>query len=138
MSQNISQSIDLHQRRILNPTADAEDIKPTSDCRADRLPDFIRLIVSELFDLYEDRLHTSFVIKDSHTRQAHIRHVAIYLSNVAFGISMRRLATAFNHNRSTIAYACKTVEERRDELRYDRFLEIAERVALLAAGERKL
>lgn len=94
------------------------------------LPEFLQDIVCELLNLHYGTSSASFV-----KRKTHIRHVTIYLLNIGFGISMRRLAKMFNVNRSTIAYACQTVEDRRDDQRYDRFLIAAERIAALVASK---
>ena len=42
-------------------------------------------------------------------RSAFARQVAIYLTHVAFEISLRRAAQAFGRDRSTAAYACHRV-----------------------------
>lgn len=105
---------------------------PVNVCRSGELwlPAFLHLIISELSDMHDDDLNLSGVRK-----QIHIRQVVIYLSNVSFGISMRQLAKAFELNRSTIAYACRTIEERRDNPKYDRFLGVAEKITTLALAK---
>lgn len=51
------------------------------------------------------------------------RQVAIYLTHVAFEMSLQRCAQAFGRDRSTAAYACHRIEDRRDEAEFDAFLD---------------
>jgi len=50
---------------------------------------------------------------------AHARQTAMYLAHVAFGMSLGRVAQAFGRDRSTVAYACRIIEEHRDEDDFD-------------------
>jgi Bacterial dnaA protein helix-turn-helix len=61
--------------------------------------------------------------------EALARQVAMYLCHVAFELSLARVATAFGRDRSTVAYACHAIEDRREEARFDRW--IAELEAML-------
>lgn len=47
------------------------------------------------------------------------RHVAIYLTHVAFELSLSRTAAAFGRDRSTAAHACHRIEDRRDDAEFD-------------------
>lgn len=60
------------------------------------------------------------------------RQVAMYLTHVAFGLSLSRVAFAFGRDRSTVAYACHLIEDRRDDAKLDDMLEQLE-AALRAA-----
>lgn len=60
------------------------------------------------------------------SRAALARQVAIYLTHVAFEMSLARTALAFGRDRSTAAYACHRVEDRRDDPDFDSFLETLE------------
>tara|TARA_R110000787_G_scaffold78883_9_gene172281 strand:- start:1502 stop:1726 length:225 start_codon:yes stop_codon:yes gene_type:complete len=51
------------------------------------------------------------------------RHIAIYLTHVALGMSLARVARAFDRDRSTIAYACHLIEDKRDDTDFDGWLE---------------
>ncbi|MBE7219231.1 MAG: chromosomal replication initiator DnaA [Caulobacteraceae bacterium] len=48
------------------------------------------------------------------------RHLAMYLAHTAFGWPLKRVAAAFGRDRSTVSYACATVEDGRDDPRLDR------------------
>ena len=60
------------------------------------------------------------------------RKLAMYLAHVAFGMSLGRAASAFGRDRSTISYACRVIEDRREDPRFDRWLEALERSAAAA------
>lgn len=51
------------------------------------------------------------------------RHVAMYLSHVALGMSLARVARAFDRDRSTVAHGCHSVEDRRDDQDFDAWME---------------
>lgn len=53
------------------------------------------------------------------------RALAMYLAHVGLGLSMSRVARDFGRHRSTVAYACRMIEERREVAGWD------DRVAVL-------
>lgn len=55
--------------------------------------------------------------------EARARHIAIYLTHVALGMSLARVARAFGRDRSTVAYACHLIEDRRDDSDFDDWLD---------------
>lgn len=59
-------------------------------------------------------------------RAAFARQTAMYLTHVAFGMSLMRVALAFGRDRTTVAHACHVVEDRRDDPRFDSHLETME------------
>ncbi|MCQ0988836.1 helix-turn-helix domain-containing protein [Jiella marina] len=50
------------------------------------------------------------------------RHVAMYLANVVFQISLSRMAASFGRDRTSIAHAVRRVEDRRDDAEFDALL----------------
>ncbi len=60
------------------------------------------------------------------------RQVAMYIATVGFGMSCARVAAAMGRDRSTVAYACRAVEERRDDPAFDRWIEALEQSAAMA------
>ena len=54
------------------------------------------------------------------------RQTAMYLTHVGLGMSLSRVAAAFERDRSTVAYACHRIEEMRDEAEFDIWLETLE------------
>lgn len=57
---------------------------------------------------------------------AHTRQVAMYLSHVALGLSLTETGRRFGRDRTTAAYACSQVEDRRDDSLFDLGLIILE------------
>jgi chromosomal replication initiation ATPase DnaA len=60
------------------------------------------------------------------TQASQARHVAMYLCHVAFGMSLARVAAAFRRDRSTVGHACHVMEDRRDDPRFDAWIEALE------------
>ncbi|PWE17006.1 chromosomal replication initiator DnaA [Marinicauda salina] len=56
-------------------------------------------------------------------RTALARQVAMYLTHVAFELSLSRTALAFGRDRTTAAYACHRIEDRRDDAAFDALLD---------------
>lgn len=69
-------------------------------------------------DLLSDRRGT--------VKAAHARQMAMYLTHVAFGMSLHRVAVAFGRDRSTVAHACHLMEDRRDDPAFDALMEAME------------
>ena len=62
------------------------------------------------------------------------RQIAMYAVYVGFGISLARVAVAFNRDRSTVSHACHLIEDRRDDPDFDAWLEVFEETLRRAAG----
>lgn len=65
---------------------------------------------------------------------AYARQLAMYAVYVSFGISLARVAAAFGRDRSTVAYACHLVEDRRDDAELDTWLDALEAALRQAAA----
>lgn len=70
-------------------------------------------------------------------RASSARQVAMYLTHVAFGMSLQRVGFAFARDRSTIAHACHIIEDRRDDPAFDNLLDQLE-ASLRAAPQPNL
>lgn len=60
-------------------------------------------------------------------RVAFARQVAIYLAHVGFGLSFAAIGRLFQRDRTTVAHACRVIEDRRDDRDLDRRLTALER-----------
>jgi hypothetical protein len=69
---------------------------------------------------------------DRSTTAAFARKLAMYLAHVAFGMSIGRVGRAFGRDRTTVAHACHVIEDKRDDPRFDRWLDALERSAAAA------
>lgn len=56
-------------------------------------------------------------------RVAFARQVAMYLTHVACGITLTEVGILFGRDRTTVAYACRIVEDRRDDYLFDTSLD---------------
>ena len=73
------------------------------------------------------------VILNAQSRPASVaRHIAFTITRNAFGMSLARAAIAFGRDRSSIAQACRALEERRDDLAFDRWMTALENSAAVA------
>ncbi|HDZ72506.1 MAG TPA: hypothetical protein ENH55_06940 [Aurantimonas coralicida] len=57
------------------------------------------------------------------------RHVAMYLAHVAFQVPLSAMANGFGRDRTTIAYAIRRIEDRRDDQAFDSAVERLEGLA---------
>lgn len=55
------------------------------------------------------------------------RQIAIYLSHVVGQLSIPEASIAFDRDRTTVAYACHIIEDRRDSKLFDAQIEVMER-----------
>lgn len=61
------------------------------------------------------------------------RQISMYLSHVGLGMSLSRVAIAFERDRSTVAHACHRIEEMRDDASFDTWLEALEQGVTMVA-----
>jgi len=50
---------------------------------------------------------------------AFARQVAMYLAHVGFGLGFATVGACFSRDRTTVAHACRVVEDRRDDIWFD-------------------
>lgn len=69
-------------------------------------------------------------------RVARARQVAMYLAHVGLGLSYTDAGRLFGRDRTTVAHACRLVEEQREDPRFDASLDYLEQTlrARLGAG----
>lgn len=79
-----------------------------------------------------DRTHEDMVGNKRCVKAVFARQVAMYIATVGFGMSCARVAGAMGRDRSTVAHACRIVEERRDDPAFDRWIEALEQSAATA------
>jgi chromosomal replication initiation ATPase DnaA len=68
---------------------------------------------------------------------ARARQIAMYLAHIAFGMSLGRVALAFGRDRSTVAYACRIVEDQREDVDFDACLDRLEEFLRAAPPRRR-
>lgn len=62
-----------------------------------------------------------------------VRQVAMYLCHVVLGVNLTGVGRIFRRHRRTAAYACRIVEDARDDRTFDRTLEVLEAATRMAA-----
>ncbi len=74
---------------------------------------------------------------------AFARQVAMYVAHVWFALPLTEVGRRFDRDRTTVAHACRVVEDRRDDPRIDRIVAAIEsaadlwhRLARVGEGER--
>lgn len=86
-----------------------------------------------------DVSRATMLVRGRGSRRASVaRQVAIYLAHVALGVPIGAIAKQFRRNHSTAVFACRQVEDRRDQPAFDvavADLELAIRVLLELALE---
>ncbi|MBL1431309.1 MAG: chromosomal replication initiator DnaA [Robiginitomaculum sp.] len=82
-----------------------------------------RALVSFAFNIEEKDLSGA---TRGNARAAFGRQVAMYLSHVAFELSLSRVAHAFGRDRTTVSHACHLIEDRRDDAKFDDKLDALE------------
>jgi len=64
------------------------------------------------------------------------RQVAMYLCHVGFALSFEGIGQLFHRDRTTVAYACRVIEERREDVWFDRRIAALERRCARTEGGR--
>lgn len=103
------------------------------DARADALKHIVEAAVSVVFSIEMIRLQSG---SRGRAQVAQARQVAMYLVHCAFSLSHTEVGRIFKRDRTTVAYACHIVEDRRDDAAFDRTLanleEIVQHMAIIS------
>lgn len=76
----------------------------------------VEQVVAAAFQIPSDELRARTRRK---ARVAFARQVAMYLTHVACGITLTEVGILFGRDRTTVAYACRIIEDRRDDTLFD-------------------
>jgi chromosomal replication initiation ATPase DnaA len=70
-------------------------------------------------------LRTGKILSHDRGRPVHARarHIAMYLAYAGLGMSLSRVSAAFRRDRSTIARACRIVEDYREDADFDTWID---------------
>jgi Bacterial dnaA protein helix-turn-helix len=64
----------------------------------------------------------------------HVRHVEMYLCHVVLKVNFKEVGRVFSRSRTTAAYACKAIEDARDDRTFDQTLQLLEAATRLAVA----
>lgn len=102
-----------------------------ADAPADLLRTLIERTVAAAFEVEPELLRLP---TRGSKRIALARQVGMYLAHVSCELSFTEVGLAFARDRSTVAYACSIVEQRRDDPEFDRAVELLEGIVRLMRG----
>ena len=68
---------------------------------------------------------------------AFARQVAMYLAHVGFGLDFATIGACFQRDRTTVAHACRVVEDRRDDIWFDCRMAALELVCRASEGDQR-
>lgn len=103
----------------MDRSAPAATFLSTSLPPPERVLHLVTLCVARDFDLDQRDLLARM---RGAPRAAFARQVAIYLAHVSFGLSFAAIGRMFGRDRTTVAHACRVIEDRRDDRDLDRRL----------------
>lgn len=90
---------------------------------------YISIYSQHIHNLVEHCLASIFGVSTSALRRrdragnvALARQIAMYLTHVAFGLTLSEVGRLFARDRTTVAHACAAVEDLRDDPSFDRAL----------------
>jgi chromosomal replication initiation ATPase DnaA len=90
-----------------------------------RLRPIIEYAIAVAFEIERHDLRSATRGK---AQTAFARQVAMYLAHVTCGLSFTDIGRIFARDRTTVAHACGLIEDRRDDARVDRTLDLLEAV----------
>ena len=67
-------------------------------------------------------------------RAAFARQIAMYLAHVGFGLNFETIGHVFGRDRTTVAHACRVVEDGRDDIWFDCRVAALELICRAASG----
>lgn len=88
----------------------AEPIAPERTCRQ------ITTIVAADFGIASADIES---MARGSRKAAFARQIAMYLAHVGFGLGFTQIGKFFGRDRTTVAHACRVVEDRRDEVWFE-------------------
>ena len=95
--------------------------------------DYLHALAASLFEIDPVLLTLS---TRGRARVAMARQVAMYLAHVGYGLTLTEVGEMFGRDRTTVAHACRRIEDKREERAFDRamdLLELSVRVVLLSS-----
>ncbi|MEM7620286.1 MAG: helix-turn-helix domain-containing protein [Pseudomonadota bacterium] len=88
----------------------------------------VEQIVANVFHVSVRQLHSK---SRNRAHVAFARQTAMYLSHVVCGLNFSEVGELFHRDRTTVAHACKCVEDQRDNLAFDRGMDFLETATTL-------
>lgn len=99
--------------------------------RRDLTSDHMRYVEAVVASTFGLPLGDLFCDSRGDARRAFARQVAMYVGHVWCGLSLTEIGLHFDRDRTTVAHACRLVEDRRDDAGLDRVLSAIESATAL-------
>lgn len=103
--------------------------RPATSLRIEPRPDLRHALehtVAQVFGIEREQLSQP---TRGEASVARARQVAMYLAHVSYGLTLTEVGTLFGRDRTTVAHACRLVEEHREDSVFDSALDLLENVA---------
>lgn len=97
----------------------ATRFQPFSDCR-EASADALQKAVAAAFGI---RVRDLRAVSRGEARVALARQCAMYLAHVAWGLNFAEVGRMFGRDRTTVAHACRRIEDRRECAQFDAMLD---------------
>ena len=101
---------------------------PSNDFSVLRPPTGLRLVIEHtivcVFGVLPDDLQ---ITRRGPAHVALARQTAMYLAHTSCELSLTDVGTLFERDRTTVAHACALIEDRRDDINFDRVLQMLDR-----------
>lgn len=116
---------------LKSPPSHAFAVRPLgSPASPGRVRIIVETHVGQVFGISPEHLGS---VTRGRARAALARQVAMYLCHVAFRFSLTDVGRIFGRDRTTVSHACGVVEDLRDDPRFDRILDMLERIVRFQA-----
>ena len=86
----------------------------------------IKLISYLVSDVFHVPVYMLFLSQRGKAKHALARQVAMYLLHICLGKSFSEIGRIFGRDRTTVSYACRLIEDRRENLNMDWTLSLME------------
>jgi len=91
-----------------------------------RIREYCNLSVIFTAKYYDVQIHELMSRTRANAQAAQARQIAVYLAHTLFSVSYRDVALYFRRDRTTVAYACRVIEDHRDSRIFDEKLSMVE------------
>ncbi|WP_244629580.1 helix-turn-helix domain-containing protein [Martelella limonii] len=125
----------MTEHHIVSPTAfrqSSPHSQPWCIERASQMSDIrkacriVLLITKEMAVVAGERIS---IRAERRRSVSHYRQIAMYVCHVSLQLSLSEIGQAFGRDRTTVAYSCRVIEDRRDDRAFDEFIAAVERLA---------
>ena len=91
----------------------------------------VNVLVAAAFGVPLEALRS---VQRGSSRTALARQAAMYLAHVMLGMTITEVGQRFGRDRTTVAHACRTIEDKRDDPQVERLLSFLEEALVTCLG----